>query len=219
MTFGPPNLDSVRRPTRGFTLVEVLIGMTLALVMIGAVLTTFTFLGRSFTRTLGIGIANQPNLEIQGRRALGYFTNDIRTANSVYWSSTSPTYYPSSTEFTLVVPDPTGGTRRVTYYYNGSSASVVYLSCAVPGKTLVRIDQSTSVMTVLHTNLLSCSFSYYDSATTPYTTFTSSSYLNGIKQVALLLTAQVGSSTNKTLSEIYTVASPRLAVGNKGLLQ
>ncbi len=214
-----PNPPPASRPSRGFTLVEVLIGMTLALVMIGAVLTTFTFLGRSFTRTLGIGIANQPNLEIQGRRVLGYFTNDVRTAASVYWSSTTPTYYPSSTEFTLLVPDPTGGTRRVTYYYNSSSAAVIYLSCTVPAKTLVRIDQTASVMTVLHTNLLTCSFSYYDSATTPYTTFTSSSYLSGIKQVALLLTAQVGSSTNRTLSEIYTVASPRLAIGNKGLLQ
>ncbi|HND61446.1 MAG TPA: prepilin-type N-terminal cleavage/methylation domain-containing protein [Opitutaceae bacterium] len=218
MTPPAPTLSPGSRPSRGFTLVEVLIGMTLALVMIGAVLTTFTFLGRSFTRTLGIGIANQPNLEIQGRRALGYFTNDVRTAASVYWS-TSPAYYPSSTEFTLLVPDPTGGTRRVTYYYNSSSATVIYLSCSVPGKTLVRIDQTSSAMTVLHTNLLTCSFSYYDSATTPYTTFSSSSYLNGIKQVALLLTAQVGSSTNRTLSEIYTVASPRLAIGNKGLLQ
>ncbi|MBS0662432.1 MAG: prepilin-type N-terminal cleavage/methylation domain-containing protein [Verrucomicrobia bacterium] len=219
MTPPTPTLRPGRRPAGGFTLVEVLIGMTLALVMIGAVLSTFTFLGRSFTRTLGIGSANQPNLEMQGRRVLGYFANDIRTASAVYWSSTSPTYYPSSTEFTLVVPDPTGGTRKVTYYYNSTAAVVAYLSCSIPAKSLVRIDQATSVMTVLHSNLLTCSFSYYDSATSPYTTFTSSSYLNGIKQVALLLTAQVGSSTNQTLSEVSTVASPRLAIGNKGLSQ
>jgi prepilin-type N-terminal cleavage/methylation domain-containing protein len=44
--------------SNGFTLVEVLIGMSLALMVMTAVLSSYTTLGRNFTRSLGLASAN-----------------------------------------------------------------------------------------------------------------------------------------------------------------
>ena len=69
-----------RRPhsRSGFTLVELLVGMTLALVVMTAVLSTFGFLGRNLNR-----LANQQQLESEGRRALAYFAQDVRMASGL----------------------------------------------------------------------------------------------------------------------------------------
>ena len=56
--------------TAAFTLVELLIAMSLSLMIMTAVLSSYVFLGRSFSRSLGIASANQPTLENQGRQAL-----------------------------------------------------------------------------------------------------------------------------------------------------
>ena len=60
----------------GFTLVELLVGMSLALVVMTGVLSTFSFLGRNLNR-----LANQQKLESEGRRALAYFAQDVRMAS------------------------------------------------------------------------------------------------------------------------------------------
>lgn len=79
-----------RRASRGFTLVEVMIGATLSSFILAAVLSTFLFLGRS-----GANIRNYTDMETQARKALEQFAEDTRQASAVTWAS--------ATSVTLVV--------------------------------------------------------------------------------------------------------------------
>ena len=69
---------------RGFTLVEMLIGSSLAAFILTAVMTTFLFLGRS-----GANIQNYNDMEAQSRRALEQFAQDVRQASDVVWTSST----------------------------------------------------------------------------------------------------------------------------------
>lgn len=200
-----------RPPSRigGFTVAELIIGVSLSMMVMTAVLSSYVFVARSYTRTIGFGDPGRPTLESQGRRTLAFFTQDVEAASAI--SS------PSATQMTLTVPHSTGGTKTVTYYFNNSATSAVTVSgYSVPKKSLARIDVSTSTGVVLHTTLLSCGFDYYDTSGNPYTSYTN--YLLGIKQVSLELRAQAGVSKNGTQTSIYDVASPRLLLRNKSLL-
>jgi prepilin-type N-terminal cleavage/methylation domain-containing protein len=64
--------------TAGFTLVELMISMSLALMIIAAVLSSYLFLGRSLGR-----LVTQQTLDNEGRRALAYFAQDVRLASGI----------------------------------------------------------------------------------------------------------------------------------------
>jgi Tfp pilus assembly protein PilW len=211
-----------RSPHRsaGFTLVELIVGVSLSMIVMAAVLASYVFVARSYTRTIGFGLPNQPTLEAQGRQTLVYFARDVQAASAV---STADANSPSSSEVTLTVPLSTGGTRNVTYYYNGTETAATAYGVTIPANTLARIDRDTSTPTpppplILHSSLLTCTFTYYDASGNPYTTLSSPNYLIGIKQISLVLTARAGTSANQTLTKVYTVASPRLLFRNKQLL-
>lgn len=188
----------------GFTLVELIVSMTLSLMIMGAVLSSYVFLGRNFARSLGISATDQPNLEAQGRRALAYFTQDVRMASGL--SGT-----PSASSLTLTQPTSSGITT-VTYTYDSTA------------KTLTRTPAGGTAL-VLHTHLLSSGFYFryfdasgnpYDNGNSPYTTI--ANYLSGIKQLSMTFSCQAGSSANGTLTQVYQVASPRLILRNRQLL-
>ena len=179
----------------GFTLVELLIGMSLSLMLMLAVLSSYVFLARQFTRTLGFSSFYQPTLEAQSRRTLAYFTQDVGMASSISGS-------PSATGVVLVLPTSTGSTT-VTYAYDNSL------------KQLARTMSGGSTL-VLHVSLLSCTFSYYDIQDRPYTSYTN--YLSGIKKISLSFSAQSGNSANYTLTQVFQSASPRLLLKNKQVL-
>ncbi len=188
----------------GFTLVELLIGMVLSLAVMSAVLTSYVFLARNFTRSLGLSSANQPTLEAQGRRALAYFIQDVRMTNGI--SGT-----PSNTSVTLSLPTSSGSTT-VTYTYDTTDPN---------NKKLVRTPASGTAQ-ILQTNLQNFFLRYYDAAgrpydnaTTPYTTTTD--YLSGIKQLSMTFMSQAGSSVNGTLTQVYESDSSRLIIRNKQL--
>jgi len=189
------------KPDAGFTYVELLVGVSLALMIMTAVLTTYVSLGRNFTRSLGLSSANQPNLESQARRTLAYFTQDVRMASAL--SGT-----PTSSSLILVMPTSSGSTT-VTYTYDSTA------------DTITRTPSGGTAL-ILHSSVLSCYFRYYDgsgnpydSGSSPYTTVTT--YSVGIKQVSVTFTAQAGSSTNGTLTQVYQNDSPRLLIRNKSL--
>jgi prepilin-type N-terminal cleavage/methylation domain-containing protein len=191
--------------TAGFTLVELLIGMALSLLVMSAVLTSYVFLGRNFTRSLGLGSMNQPTLESQGRRALAYFARDVRMASGISGS-------PSANAVTLSLPT-SFGTTTVTYTYDTTDST---------NKKLVRTPAGGAPQT-LHTNLQSFYLRYYDASgwpfdnsAPPYTTFTD--YLSGIKQVSMTFSSQAGKGSNGTLTQVYQMASSRLLIRNKQLL-
>jgi prepilin-type N-terminal cleavage/methylation domain-containing protein len=203
-------------PRTGFTLVELLVGMSLALIMMTAVLLSYVFIGRNFTRSLGITSKNQPTIESQGRQAVTYFSQDVRMATGIDTSVNAL----SASSLTLTVPTSTG-TKPIAYYYNSTASAVTLTlitsySTTVPAQSLVRVDGSTGRAMTLHTNLLSFTFTYYDASGNPYTTYVN--YLSGIKQISISFTAQAGSSTNGTLTQVYRGDSARMILRNRRLL-
>lgn len=92
-----------RTGTRGFTLVEVMIGATLSSFILVAVMSSFLFLGRS-----GANIQNYNDMESEARTALELFAEDTRQASSIAWTS--------ATEVTLTV---TG--NSIIYAYDAST--------------------------------------------------------------------------------------------------
>lgn len=200
----------------GFTLVELLVGMTLALIVMTAVLSTFGFLGRNLNR-----LANQQQLESEARRALAYFAQDVRMASGL--SS------PGDAQLELAVPAGTA-TRKVIYYYNSAATATTVsigatgdqVSITAPGNSLVRFYENTaspntgSTVTLLR-NLLSCDFDYRDVSDNAVTDFTNK--VSSIKKVALEFRSQTGVANNGTLTPVYPGASPFLAIRNKPLLE
>ncbi len=83
----------------GFTLVELMIGASLASFILAGVLSTFLFMGRS-----GANVNNYNDMEAQAREALEYFAEDTRQASGVVWSDAN----------TVAL---TVGSLRVTYQY------------------------------------------------------------------------------------------------------
>ncbi len=185
--------------SKGFTLVELLVGMSLALIVMTAVLSTYITLGRNFTRSLGVSSANSPTLEGQARRTLAAFAQDVRMASGI--SGT-----PSANAVTLTLP--TGsGTTTVAYSYNSSAG------------TLTRTP-SGGTASVLQYSLLTCVFTYYDNSGNAYvdSDLSAGSYLRGIKQLSLSFTAQTGRASNGTLTPVYQTSSPRVLLRNRSLL-
>jgi prepilin-type N-terminal cleavage/methylation domain-containing protein len=185
----------IQRPRAGFTLVELLIGMSLSLMLMLAVLSSYVYLARQFTRTLGFSSFYQPTLEAQSRRTLAYFTQDVGMASSI--SGT-----PSATSVVLVIPTSSGSTT-VTYDYDNTL------------KKLTRTVSGGSAL-VLHVSLLTCTFSYYDMYDRPYSSYTN--YLSGIKKISLSFSSRSGNSANYTLTQVFQSASPRLLLKNKQVL-
>jgi Tfp pilus assembly protein PilW len=209
-------------PQAAFTLVELLVGMSLALMVMTAVLTTYVMIGRNFTRSLGISSANQPTLVSQARRTLAYLAQDVQMASGL--SGT-----PSATNLTLYIPTGTGS-KTVSYYLNTSTTNpgpvTVTLSgysTIVPAQTLVRVDGVSGVMLILQSSLYAAGangFSCYDSSGNTFSTsdLSAGNYLGGIKYISLSLFTQAGSATNGTLTQVYETDSPRLLLRNKGFL-
>jgi hypothetical protein len=201
-------------------MVEVLIGMSLAMVLMLAVLVSYVSLARNFTRTLGLSEAGRPTLEAQSLRTLAQFTQDVRMATGIVSVFVNSLSTPSAISLTLTLP--TGsGTKNIGYYYNSTGAALTVTlasySTRVPARSLVRVDGSNGATQVLHLGLLTCTFNYYDTSGNPYPTLPN--YCPpGIKQLALTLTSQGGSNTNNTRTEIYQANSPRLLIRNKPLL-
>ena len=74
--------NALRRPARGFTLVEVMVGATLSTIILAGTITVFLFLGRS-----GANLRNYTDMESQARKSLEVFAQDTRQASSVTWNS------------------------------------------------------------------------------------------------------------------------------------
>lgn len=180
--------------------------MSLALIVMSAVLSSYAFLGRNLTR-----LANQHDVETYARRAQAYFAQDVRMASEV----SSPT----STSLTLNLPTATG-TTTVSYTYYASATTVGGVD--IPAFSLARrspASSGTPLVLVRDIVALSFTFRYYDASGTEYTTPSSADYRLGLKQVSYSYVARSGSGVNGTLTRNYTAESPRFALRNKTLLQ
>lgn len=184
-------------PVAGFTLVELLIGLSLSLTIMAAVLSSYLFLGRSLSR-----LVNQQTLETEGRRTLATFTQDVRASSAI--SGT-----PSVSTVTLTIPSG-ASTTTVAWSYNSTTGILTRTPASGTARTLV------SNLTSLHFRYYNEAGTAYDSGSSPYTTQTD--YMSGLKQISLAFTSQTGSANNGTLTSVHSFASPRLLVRNRALL-
>lgn len=186
----------------GFTLVELLVGMSLALIVMTGVLSTFGFLGRNLNR-----LSNQQKLEAESRRTLAYFSQDVRLATALT--------NPSATSVTLTIPT-TSDTTTVMYTYHDSAATIAGVS--VPANSLTRRSPSSGAPVILLNDIIDSGFSiaYYDSSNRLVTDFTNK--VLAIQKVSISFGSQSGSSANGTRTQVFMSASPRVALRNKPLL-
>lgn len=127
MTTTTPSLTlkAPRRRAAGFTLVEVLIGATLASFILAGILTVFLFLGRS-----GANVRNYSDMESQARKALEIFAEDVRQAGSITWTS--------STQFSIVV-----NAVSITYQYDSSTGLFTRTASSVTRTLISGISAGT----------------------------------------------------------------------------
>jgi prepilin-type N-terminal cleavage/methylation domain-containing protein len=183
-------------PRRGFTLVEVLVSLSVSAIVIGGVLGAYVFLGRNLGR-----MVNLQQQQVQSRRTLRMFIQDLSTASSLSTATTSA--------LTITKPVSTG-TATVSYSYTGPSPST-----AANG-TLVRTETSPSssvtTLTIL-SGLTSFTFNYYNNGGTAVTAATQS-----VKTVEFSFASAAGDSNSSTLTTFNSV-SPRVVLRNKAALQ
>lgn len=188
------------RQTAAFTLVELLIGMTLALIVMAGVISCFVFLSRNMAR-----IQIQQRFEAQGRRALLYFSQDARMAIAITPPTTASN--PTSSSVTFVIPTSGGATTNVTYNYD-NVAGVLTRS---PGFT--GIGSSPPLLV----GLTGFALDYYDVNGNSYPTLIN--YLAGIKQISMRFVAASPASWNSTQPSFnYQCSSARIILRNKTVL-
>lgn len=185
-----------RRPAHsGFTLVEVLIGSTLAAIVLAGVLTSFVFLGRSLTR-----LANYQMLEARSREALTYLHDDFTVATAVSNGST-----PTSTSLTLSLP---AGT--VTYTYDATAKSLRRQATFGASQDLTLLQND-------HCNCIAFGFTYY-SGTNGSVNSQINSSVNvpySIKQVQVNFTLQNPATASTGAQARFDMVSPRFQLRNK----
>ena len=191
-------------------MVELLIGLVLAMLLTAAMLASYTFLVRSLIRS-----SNQQQLEAQSRRAMQILSQDVRMATDV------PSASPS--QLTLTVPEVDGQgnvikdgngnviTKAVTYAYDAAA------------KTLTRIDPDFNSGTPRslfpdadgQTQVSNFNFNYLDGQGA---SLTSPMYPLRFKQIEISgFTVIRGSALIGTLSS-YTGVSARLVLRSKHLV-
>ena len=170
---------------RGFTLVELMVALSLATIVIAGIIAAYLFLGRNLTR-----LVNMQQQEVKGRRALQMFTQDMSAAISLT----------TCTDAQVVFTIPTASsTASVTYTYTAGSGG---------SGTFVRTD-STGTTTIL-TDLASFDFSYFSESGSSIASSTPQS----VKSVEFTYTSAVGASLSGTRVN-YTTVSPRVVMRNK----
>jgi prepilin-type N-terminal cleavage/methylation domain-containing protein len=185
ISFGRRTRRLERRSTRGFTLVEVMVGASLSSMILAGVISTFLMMGRT-----GANIINYSEIEAGAREGLELFSREARMAYNV-------TAY-SDTSVTLSIPDttvnPTGHAYNVTYAFDSANKQITR-----DGATFLAGVEQISGMPV---------FNYYRRVTTGYTGgFTENEVLNAteIKQIEVTFQLKrkdvtVATATNKVLS-------------------
>jgi len=176
----------------GFTLVELMIGASLASFILAGVLSTFLFLGRS-----GANVQNYNDMEAQARKALELFAEDTRQASGVTWGSDANTV-------ALTV-----GLNTITYQYNPGARRFARQE----------VVTATSVVTstrVLVTGITTFTFTPYNISgnAIPISTTAERTAANGTtKQLQISLES---SRTNTTVvAATNTVLSARFVLRNK----
>ncbi|HUJ45222.1 MAG TPA: hypothetical protein VLW52_16625 [Opitutaceae bacterium] len=188
--------------------------MSIAMLVIAALLSSYTFLGRNLIR-----YSNEQQLEVQSRRALQLLGQDVRMAADVSYAGALP-YSPSdaswqtiptATQMTLYVSVPNGTnppyTYTARYVYDGNAQTLTRTVSGTPPPA-VRSGSYT-----LLTGIASFSFNYLDKQANP-----AGNQLS-VRQVEVpAFTVSSGSAQAGTWAHL-SAASARLVLRNKHLIK
>jgi len=120
----PPPPDPVA--PRGFTLVEVMVAVTLSGFILAGVLTTNLQLMRS-----GVRITQYAEMETQIHRGLESLGNDLKIARDIVWNNAS--------DITLTIPNSAGATSQVTYAWSSTTRNFFRVPGASSATTAGRL--------------------------------------------------------------------------------
>lgn len=116
----------------GFTLVELLVAVTLSAILLLGVLTTVLLVLRT-----GVRITHYSEMASQVRTGLETLGNDLRGASAIKWNGTS--------DLTLTVPQSDGSTAQVTYAWTGASQSLFRVPGTDSSATAGRLTLITGI--------------------------------------------------------------------------
>lgn len=194
----------------GFTLLELLVGMSLSFTIVVASLAAFTYVSRNLTR-----MSNTQRLEALSRRTFAILNKDVHQAVQI------DTAHSSSTKLVLFLPvgGQTAVTRTVTYLYTvpaGTDANRGILTRTV-SQVVDPEDYNTTLLTGIDTTATpALRFNYLDTSgnATP---------MISAKEVELVFNSSYKSdkigATNILKSSKFTAVSSRVALSNRNLLQ
>ncbi|MFT3868208.1 MAG: prepilin-type N-terminal cleavage/methylation domain-containing protein [Nibricoccus sp.] len=117
-----------QRSRAAFTLVEVLVAMSISLMVMAGVMSTFLFTTRG-----NYTVFNYTDMESEARNCLDQFGVDVRMAQDISWDSVAPT--DSTTRISLVIPTATG-TKTCSYEYDPAAKT---FSRITPGGTQILV--------------------------------------------------------------------------------
>jgi type II secretory pathway component PulJ len=190
-----------------------MVAMSIAMVVIAALLSSYTFLGRNLVR-----YSNQQQLEAQSRRALQLLGQDVRMAQDVSCAGTLPynpndagwRTMPTANQVTLYLSVPNGTNPpynyTVRYTYDANARTLTRTISGTPPPNI------TSNPLTLLTGVSNFSFNYSDRQHLLATNTL------GIKQIEISnFTVSAGTAITGTQSS-YTGASARLVLRSKHLV-
>jgi Tfp pilus assembly protein PilW len=158
-----------------------MIGASLGSIVLLGVMTTFLMLGRS-----GARLSNYQDMEMQSRRTLEEFAQDVRMASAITTNSAS--------SVTLTVTD--------NYASNGNQVTYAYGTVTIGGTTYTNAfyrrpgnTSSTAAATLLMRNVTTCTFNRYDRLGASTTSDSST------KRIELSLKSSITSATTATATE------------------
>ncbi len=177
---------------RAFTLTELVVALSVSGVIFGAIFSAYLFMGRNLTR-----LVNFQEQEVQSRRALRRFTEDVSAAISLTTATASDLAIVKRVSTT----NPSmPGVVTIRYQYSP------YLC------TLTRTDETLREEKIL-SGIRNLDVTYYNQSGTAIT-----ASLQSVKSVELAFSTAAGSRAAGTLASYATVSS-RIVLRNKAALE
>ena len=170
-------------------MVELMVSATLGSFLLLAVLTAFLFLGRS-----GSNMQNYTEMEVQARRAIETFAEDVRMAKDATWNT--------SQSLTLTVVNSAGTTSTCTYTYSPTEKTFT----RVAGTSTQRLITGISTFSFTAYKINTATIDLSDSST-----LSSASSLTKQVQISLRTIRSTRTVTDATNS----VISARFILRNK----
>jgi prepilin-type N-terminal cleavage/methylation domain-containing protein len=186
---------SRRYNAKGFTMTELLIGSTLASMIMAAVLSSFVFLGRNLTR-----LANYHSLESKGREAATYLTRDLALAQGVKTGTT-----PTASTLTLAMPS-----GNVTYTYDATTSKLRRQSNYGAVQDIYLLHNDTSACTAFTFDYYTMSGGAPTSQVSPAVNVPYS-----IKQIQFRFTVETPGLLNSGTHATYDAVSARYVIRNR----